>query len=99
MAAVTPEQDSCFTVRRRCDRLECNVARLKQHPQEGSAMSATDKLVEKNCKLAELRYFAGHGAVSTRLRVLTSTSSNRLGLNSRSLTRPNLATRQIDVVS
>ena len=62
-------------------------------------MSATDKLVEKNCKLAELRYLADQGTVKTRLRVLTSTSGNRLGSNTRSLTRLNPATRQIDVVS
>jgi hypothetical protein len=62
-------------------------------------MSATDKLVEKNCRLAELRYLADQGAVKTRLHLPTSTSGNRLGGNSRSLTRLNLATRQIGVAS
>jgi hypothetical protein len=62
-------------------------------------MSATDKLVEKNCRLAELRYLADQAAMKTRLRVPTSTSGNRLGSNSRSLTQLNLATRQIGVVS
>ena len=62
-------------------------------------MNATDKLVEKNCRLAELRWLADQGAVKTRLRVPTSTSGHRLGSNSRSLTRVNLATRLIGVVS
>jgi hypothetical protein len=61
-------------------------------------MSATDRLVEKNCKLAEFRYLSDRGAVKTRRRALTSISGNRLGSNSRSLTRPNHALRHIDVV-
>jgi hypothetical protein len=62
-------------------------------------MSATDKLVEKNCRLAELRYLADQGAVKTRLRLPTSTLGNRLASNRRSLAGPNLATRQIGVAS
>ena len=62
-------------------------------------MSATDKLVEKNCRLAELRWLADQGALKTRLRVPTSASGHRLGSNSRSLTRVSLANRQIGVVS
>jgi hypothetical protein len=62
-------------------------------------MSATDKLVEKNCRLAELRLLAEQGAVKTRLRVPTSTSCHGLGSNGRSLIRVTLATRQIGVVS
>jgi hypothetical protein len=53
-------------------------------------MSATDKLVEKNCRLAELRYLAGQGAVKTGLRIRTSRSGNRLGANSRRLAQLNL---------
>jgi hypothetical protein len=62
-------------------------------------MSATDKLVEKNCRLAELRWLADQGAVRTRLHVPSSASGHRLGSDSRILTRVNLANRQIGVVS
>jgi hypothetical protein len=55
-------------------------------------MSATDKLVEKNCKLAELRFLASQGAVNITPRGLTG---NPLGSTSRSLARVNLiATRK-----
>jgi hypothetical protein len=53
-------------------------------------MSATDKLVEKNCKLAELRFLASQDAVNIRPRGLTAISGNPLGSNSRSLPRLNL---------
>jgi hypothetical protein len=49
-------------------------------------MSATDKLVEKNCMHAELRFLASQGAVNIGLHGLTATSRNPLGPNSRSLT-------------
>lgn len=62
-------------------------------------MSATDKLVEKNCRLAELGYLADQASMKTRLLVPTATSDNRLGSHSRSLTRLTHATRQLRVAS
>jgi hypothetical protein len=53
-------------------------------------MSATDRLVEKNCRLAELRYLAGQRVVKTGVRVRTSSSGNRLGADNQRLTRLNL---------
>jgi hypothetical protein len=56
--------------------------------KEGSSMSATDRLVEKNCKLVELRQLATK-AVKTTPSASTSTPGNRVESNGRRRARLN----------
>ena len=95
MAAITHERESSIlgasTIASYVERSEGDGNNILE---EGSAMSATDKLVEKNCRRAELRYLADREAVRAVRRPLTWTSGDPLGSYSRSVPRLNLrATR------